>query len=199
MLAREVFSRHYIAMGEIDDIGVVLERLSRVLQNETHAEGLKPTQWEALRFLARANRFSRSPSGLTAYLGMTKGTVSQTLNALERKGLVIKHADTTDRRQVRIDLTAEGRRILDRDPVEGLLRSAAAIGADDRNRLARGLQALLAEALRGRQGRPFGVCRSCRFFLANVPEGAPHRCGLLKVPLSAGDSRRICVEQEPGG
>ncbi|HIP78057.1 MAG TPA: MarR family transcriptional regulator, partial [Kiloniellaceae bacterium] len=65
-------------MDTADDLGLLLERLARVLQNEAHSEGLKPTQWEALRYLSRANRFSRTPSGVTAYLGMTKGTVSQT-------------------------------------------------------------------------------------------------------------------------
>lgn len=186
-------------MIEDDRIAVVLERLARVIQNDAHSEGLKPTQWEALRYLARANRFSRTPSGLTAYLGMTKGTVSQTLNALERKGLVAKRTDAADRRQVHIDLTADGVRLLERDPVDALLGSAATLSAEDRQGLAQGLKGLLTETLSRRNGRPFGVCRSCRFFRANDPEGAPHRCGLLDVALSADDSQRICVEQEPSG
>ena len=99
-----------MTVSESDNIVALLERLSRVLQNESHAEGLKPTQWEALRYLERANRFSRTPSGLTSYLGMTKGTVSQTLNALERKGLIRKTADKADRRQVHIDLTAKAKK-----------------------------------------------------------------------------------------
>jgi DNA-binding MarR family transcriptional regulator len=57
----------------------VLERLSRVLLNDSASGGLNPTQWEALRFFALANRFSSTPSGLTAFLGVTKGTVSQTV------------------------------------------------------------------------------------------------------------------------
>lgn len=72
-------------MRSVDDILILLERIGRVLQNDGHSEGLKPTQWEALRYFARANRFSRSPSALTAYLGMTKGTVSQTVGALEKR------------------------------------------------------------------------------------------------------------------
>lgn len=184
-------------MSEAQDLAVLLERLSRVLQNEAHAGGLKPTQWEALRYLARANRFSRTPSGLTAYLGMTKGTVSQTLNALERKGLLRKRSDPADRRQLRIELTAKGRRLLAQDPLEALRQAAAALPAAQRRGLQAGLEDLLTETLRRRDGRPFGLCRTCRFFEAKAPGGAPHRCALLEVPLSEDDSTQICVEQEP--
>ena len=180
-----------------DDIPVLLERLSRILQNEAHAGGLKPTQWEALRYLSRANRFSRSPSAVTAYLGVTKGTVSQTLNALVRKGLVRKEADPGDRRNLTIEVTPAGRELLARDPVEALLTSAAKLGAAERRTLSDGLEALLGEALRRRGGRPFGLCRSCRFFQKRAKGGTPHRCGLLGVPLTGEDSRRICIEQEP--
>lgn len=179
------------------DLAVLLERLSRVLQNEAHAGGLKPTQWEALRYLACANRVSRTPSALTAYLGMTKGTVSQTLNALERKGLLRKRGDPADRRQLRLELTAKGRRLLAQDPLEAIRQAAAALPAAERKALQAGLQNLLSDALRRRDGRPFGLCHSCRFFQASAPGGKPHRCALLEVPLSEDDSTRICVEQEP--
>ncbi len=188
-----------MTMRPSGDIPILLERLSRILQNEAHAGGLKPTQWEALRYLARANRFSRSPSAVTAYLGMTKGTVSQTLNALERKGLVRKKSDPADRRNLRIDLTARGAALLERDPVDGLMAAAGKLSARERRDLSAGLEKTLRAALRRRGGRPFGVCKTCRFFRRNAKDGSPHRCGLLEVPLSAEDGEKICVEQEPAG
>lgn len=180
------------------DITVLLERLARVVQNEAHAEGLKPAQWEALRYLSRANRFSRTPSGLTAYLGVTKGTVSQTLNALERKGLVVRKSDPSDKRQVRIDLTAKGARLLKRDPIDGLLKSASKLSAQERSNFTGALEIILQETLKQRGGQPFGICKTCRFFRANDPDGAPHRCDLLDAPLSQDDSKAICVEQAAG-
>ena len=180
-----------------DDIPVLLERLSRILQNEAHAGGLKPTQWEALRYLARANRFSRSPTAVTAYLGVTKGTVSQTLNALERKGLIRKQADPGDRRNLAIEVTPAGMTLLAQDPVETLAHSAAELSARQRRDLSAGLEILLKAALDRRGGRPFGLCRSCRFFRKRAKDGGPHRCALLEVPLTAEDSGRICIEQEP--
>ena len=184
-------------MAASDDTPVLLERLSRILQNEAHASGLRPTQWEALRYLARANRFSRSPSAVTAYLGVTKGTVSQTLNALERKGLVRKRAAPGDRRNLMVEVTRAGRELLARDPVEAVSTAAARLSAVERRALSAALESLLAEALRRRGGRPFGLCRSCRFFQRRAKDGAPHRCALLEVPLSGEDSEQICIEQEP--
>ncbi len=79
-------------------ISALLERIGRLLTTEAHAEGLLPVHWETLRYLQRANRFSQSAAALTAYLGLTKGTVSQTLGTLDNKGLIKKNVDRRDRR-----------------------------------------------------------------------------------------------------
>ena len=175
----------------------LLERLGRLLHNDAHREGLKPTQWEALRYLSRANRFSRSPSAVTAYLGVTKGTVSQTLAALERKGLIAKAVVANDRRNVRIKLTRKGTALLNRDPLADLENAMKALGPQRAARLGNGLQDLLQIALQRRDGRPFGACRTCRYFQRNAKEGKPHRCALLHEPLSEADGDMICVEQQP--
>lgn len=183
-------------MSSVDDILILLERIGRVLQNDGHSEGLKPTQWEALRYFARANRFSRSPSALTAYLGMTKGTVSQTVSALEKKGLVEKATGDADRRLVRIELTAKGQKLLSRDPLEALASSFSRLPASQRQDLKDELGAFLRSTLRQRGGRPFGACKTCRYFQKNASGGAPHKCGLLQEPLSSTDSELVCVEHE---
>lgn len=183
-------------MGSVDDILILLERIGRVLQNDGHSEGLKPTQWEALRYFARANRFSRSPSGLTAYLGMTKGTVSQTVSALERKGLIEKATGDADRRQIRIEVTAKGKKLLNRDPLEAMGALLSRLPARQRQALKDDLGDFLRATLRQRDGRPFGACKTCRYFQKNAAGGAPHKCGLLEEPLSSTDKEMICVEHE---
>ncbi|MDJ0710610.1 MAG: MarR family transcriptional regulator [Woeseiaceae bacterium] len=176
---------------------VVLERLGRLLQNDAHRHGLKPTQWEALRYLGRANRFSRSPGAVTAYLGMTKGTVSQTLAALERKGLIRKVTVPKDRRNVTIEMTRKGTALLKKDPLEDLEAATLRLADEQRTQLGESLRQLLGNALQQRDGRPFGACNTCRHFQKDAEDGKPHRCGLLDEPLSAPDSELICVEQEP--
>ena len=88
----------------------LIERLGRLLRAGDHAAGLNPAQAEALRYLARANRFSRTPASLAVYLGSTRGTVSQTLMALEAKGLLTRAKSSADARARCIRLTAVGRR-----------------------------------------------------------------------------------------
>lgn len=178
------------------DVAFLMDRLTRLLQAGTHAAGLPPAQWEALRYLARANRFSRSPSALAAFLGATRGTVSQTLIALERKGLVTRRPGPRDRRQVALELTDAGRRLLGADPLARLAEAAAALPEDDAHRLADTLAALIVAMLRQRGGRPFGACHTCRSFRPHAPGGAPHRCALLAEPLTEAEAGQVCVEQE---
>ncbi|MCC6205883.1 MAG: MarR family transcriptional regulator, partial [Hyphomicrobiales bacterium] len=86
----------------------LIDRIERLVRSGVTVHGLNPAQWEALRYLARANRFSRTPAGLAAYLGSTRGTVSQTLIALEQKGFVARQASDRDRRSIDLSLTAKG-------------------------------------------------------------------------------------------
>jgi len=179
----------------MNSISILLERLSRVLQNGAHIEGLKPTQWEALRYLARANRFSRSPGAVTAYLGVTKGTVSQTLSALERKELISKQAAASDKRNVDISVTALGTKYLAKDPAHSLDMATGNLTTEESSRLAEALEAILVTALRQRGGKAFGACKTCRYFKVDDVGEAPYRCTLLNEALSETDSEQICFEQ----
>jgi DNA-binding MarR family transcriptional regulator len=176
----------------------LLERIGRLLRGARHrTDLLNPAQWEALRYLGQANRYSRTPSALTRYLGATKGTVSQTVIALERKGLVRRADDPRDRRGVRLGLTVRGRANLQQDPVLNLLDG---IDPELLSRLESDLAALLIHLQRSNQHRPFGLCATCRFFQRDVDEGAdggPHRCGLTLEPLATPEEEQICAEHEP--
>lgn len=177
----------------------VIERLSRLVRAAEHEAGLNPAQWEALRYLARCNRFSNSPGALTDYLGATKGTVSQTLIALERKGLIVKAPRPGQRRSVALALTEAGRTLLEQDPWRSVERTGAALPAPARRLLADCLGTLLAGELARNGLKTFGICRSCRFFEpdgAAADEAGPHRCGLLEVALKESDVVRVCVEHE---
>src|SRR5271154_6260407 len=101
-------------------VAELIDRLARLTRELQFVHGLNPAQWEALRFLGRANRYSRSPSTLAEYLGTTKGTASQTLRSLESKGYLERCKDCNDRRGVSLELTAEGRALLLLDPMQGI-------------------------------------------------------------------------------
>ena len=95
-------------MDKLERTVELLDRIGRIAHGLQFAQGLNPAQWEALRFLARANRYSRSPSALAEFLGTTKGTASQTVIALESKGLVSRTRRASDRRSVDLEVTPLG-------------------------------------------------------------------------------------------
>ncbi|MEH6631203.1 MAG: MarR family winged helix-turn-helix transcriptional regulator [Halopseudomonas aestusnigri] len=174
----------------------LLSRLSRLVNHEGHAAGLKPAQWDALRYLAQANRFSRSPGALTSYLGATKGTISQTLMSLEKKGLVEKTQDPNDKRSVGLDLTTVGKNLAREDALRPFADVLEVLSKEDQKDIEEALQKLLIAKLRSEGNRPFGICKSCRHFRKDAPSGDPHFCDLLKESLSVVGSEKICIEQE---
>ena len=141
-----------------------LERLARLMRAREHEDGLNPAQWEALRFLSRANRFSNSPGALTRYLGATKGTISQTLIALERKGFISKALREGGRKSVSLSLTPKGPRGPGARPWADLAQAAEDLGGKTRRRLQRGLDELLEQELQRGGLASFGICSTCRFF-----------------------------------
>lgn len=170
------------------------ERISSLfrasLRQAASTHGLKIVQLEALVYLSMANRYSDTPAALTEYLGVTKGTVSQTIKALERRGLLKKRPDANDGRVVRCRLTKQGRAVVDEAYPTALVRDLpkAPLAATT---LA--LESFLQQLQRANDFQTFGVCRSCRFY---QPKASGGRCGLTEEPLSARDSTLICREHE---
>jgi DNA-binding MarR family transcriptional regulator len=171
----------------------LIDRLARLVQAEDWDRDLNPAQMTALSYLSRANRFSRAPANVADYMGATRGTVSQTLLALERKGFLESQASATDRRSLTYRLTPMGQaRIQDRSAFDAALDAlpdaqATALGG--------ALDMLLKELLLQRGGRSFGACRTCRHHTARE-EGAGW-CNLLHLPLSAQDGGELCHEHTP--
>ncbi len=179
-----------------------LERLARVMRAREHDGGLNPAQWEALRYLSRANRFSNSPGALTRYMGATKGTISQTVIALERKGLVTKSARGGEGRSLSLVLTPAGEAMLAKDPWRDVAAAAEDLGGKTRRRLYRGLKELLAAEIQRAGLSTFGTCPNCRFFREKGRDrdpAGPHLCMSFEQPISQPETTRICAAHEPQG
>lgn len=179
------------------EVAQLVDRLDRLVRSGESGHGLNPAQWEALRYLARANRFSRNPAALADYLGSTRGTVSQTLIALEHKGHIARTQSMRDKRSVDLELTELGRAALTDDPLVKLAADFAAMRPAELASVAELLRETLSRAIQRNGGRPFGVCRTCRHFQRGTGrEGNSARCSLLDEPLSRDDALAICAEQE---
>jgi DNA-binding MarR family transcriptional regulator len=175
-------------------LSFLMERFAWLISTSGQSAGLRPVHWEVLRFLAKANRFSRSPGALTEYLGSTKGTVSQTVQALERRGLVARQSVAGDGRAVELNLTAGGEEALRNDPIAMLEAVVAGLAPTDRQEIERILEAVLKGLLDRRGRKPFGICRECRYL--QTDRDGNHHCGLLDVALEAADTGQLCHEYE---
>lgn len=157
-----------------------------------YAEGLNPAQWESLRFIVRANRYSRTPSALAVYLGTTKGTASQTLIALERKGYITRVPDPNDRRVTHLELTDDGGRVLARDPLSTLSRAVRQLPDGVAGPLSEGLARLVCDLQVSYGWREFGVCVRCGNFRGSSDDGEA-QCALKAATLPREEAERLCV------
>lgn len=174
---------------------LILERISSLFRAELRehatAHELKLVQLEALIYLSVANRYSDTTSALTEYLGTTKGTTSQTVMALERRGLLEKRKDANDGRVMHCELTTAGRDITAECLPASFLTDLTAPSQSDALRAATGL---LRSLQAGREHRVFGQCRDCVHLQRNGPR---LRCGLTDEVLTTAESRQLCREHEP--
>ena len=86
--------------------------VGRLVQADGYDGELSPAQWMALRFFARANSFSRTPSAFAEFQATTRGTASQAIKALEAGGYLIRQRSQADGRSVTLRLTDKGREVV---------------------------------------------------------------------------------------
>ncbi len=183
-------------MTKFDAFPVLVNRLSRVAHAMQFSHGLNPAQWEALRYLEKANRYSSSPSAMADYLGATKGTVSQTLIALESKGLVKRDRCPNDRRAVVLALTDAGREILSQDPLCQIYAATEKVPEEERQQLVGVMKSILDDLCVRQNSSQFGVCGDCCHLGEGICAGEG-TCGITGDPLGASDLHRICIDFSP--
>ncbi|MCI0482275.1 MAG: MarR family winged helix-turn-helix transcriptional regulator [Candidatus Dadabacteria bacterium] len=185
-------------MDQTGRIASLIERLGNLLRAEERnsGTGLMPVHVQMLSYLSVCNRYSDTPAAVTEFVGATKGTSSQSLAVLKRKGYLRKRPDQADGRVIHLDLTAKGRQFVENNfPPGGFGSAIEEMKPGDRAALTRLLTGLLASLQKGNGGRTFGVCRTCRHFRKDALPGS-HQCGLTLEPLSGDESTQICREHE---
>jgi DNA-binding MarR family transcriptional regulator len=134
----EVFSR----------IGRLARRLDLARREAFTQHRIEPWEFDVLAALRRAGRpYQLSPGALLRETLVTSGTMTNRVDRLERRGLVVRSPDPRDRRGVLVGLTADGKRTVDA-AFEALLDRErvllAELGEADAGRLADLLRALMA-------------------------------------------------------
>ena len=121
--------------------------LGHIAQGDGFVAGHTPAQWTALRYFARANRFSRTPSAFAEFHGTTRGTASQTTKSLVAQGCLVRTRSQADGRSARLDLTDKAKAILADDPFEALVQAAGALTPSARGQLANALERMLGHTV----------------------------------------------------
>jgi DNA-binding MarR family transcriptional regulator len=187
-------------MDKSDRAVELLDRMGRIVHGLQFALGLNPAQWEALRFLARANCYSRSPTALAEFLGTTKGTASQTLIALESKGMVKRTRRATDRRSVEIEVTPLGLELIEKDPLSSVFDAASRLGPDQCEAMNAALDQVVANLQQSIGFSETGRCLDCVHFCnetAKPESDATCRCALAQEEMAPQELQRICTNFEP--
>lgn len=185
------------ASAELADLITRLDLLLRHTQRRRRVTpALQPVHWQTLRYLALCNRFSDTLLALSAWLGATKGTTSQTVSLLERSGLLQRVVDGTDRRVMHLQLTAAGRALLAQSMCDEFLASAS-----EQTGLGDSLHAPLARLLHRWQALlampSFGRCGQCRHHARQ--DDQPY-CRRLQTALDEADQQHACFHHEwPSG
>jgi DNA-binding MarR family transcriptional regulator len=175
-----------------------LDRLAVVIRADdwTRAKsaGINPTQQAILEFLAG----KPDGAGLTeiaVYLAVSQPTATDSVAALERKGLVYRRAQEGDRRSVKLFLTELGIDLLDRTASFG--KADIAIDRlDDGEKQELLLTVVkLIKTLQDLDAIPVQrMCASCRYFspFAHQDGAKPHHCNFVDAAFGQRDIRIDC-------
>ena len=182
-------------------IAELVLHLGHMASGEGLVKGLTPAQWTALRYFARANRFSRTPSAFAAFHGTTRGTASQTIKNLETQGYLTRTRSAADGRSIRLDLTDKARAVLVNDLFEALVRAADTLPPGVRSEFANALQRMLGQVASERGKPPFGTCASCKHLEGDGggwEEQMSYACGFASGPLLLEELDELCIYFAPG-
>ncbi len=173
----------------------LVERLGNLMRTELRKAGadesLQAVQLQALVYIAKANRYSNTPQALADYLGLTKGTVSQTLLLLDRRGLIERFEDDIDRRVVRLRLSSAGEELLaESQPALAWQNATRNISPNRIRNATSALREALATLQEDNEGTVFGNCGSCSW--CQKLSQRIYRCGRMGDRLSGPETRKIC-------
>ncbi len=183
---------------EYDNLHTML-RLSDLLRTESRkaasAEALQLVHYDIINYIDRCNRYSDTPTALVDYLGLTKGTVSQTVSLLVKKRILQKKPDQKDLRISHLQLTEKGHQVLKniRQTLQ-LTADRLYCSATYKKALDTVLKEMAWQLQEEKDKKPYGLCKTCRYNTQKTED--TYYCTLLDATLSATDTDKICREHQ---
>jgi DNA-binding MarR family transcriptional regulator len=168
-------------------------------------QGLRDREWMALRFLRRANSFSRTPSALATYLSVTRVSASQIVKILESKSYVVRRPSRKDKRSVSLCVTTLGERLLnEHDPLNSLTTAIARLAPEDCIRFRESLKSILSQIDMRHHHAYAGSCEDCMFFderEVSICSGRTRtstqlECRFHRTPIDPAEVKLLCTRFE---
>jgi DNA-binding MarR family transcriptional regulator len=183
-----------IATG-LHKIGLAMKQQSWQQASE---EGLSATQGQIMAILVAEGPLTAS--ALSARLGVTLPTISDSVKALVEKKLVVKSPDPRHPRASLLTPTRKGESVgtRARSWPEFMADAVAELSADEQRAFYGGVVKMIRSMQEQGLVPLSGMCVSCTHFRPNVRSGAmPHHCALVDAPLAAEQLRLDCVDHAP--
>jgi len=178
----------------------LFERISILLEAEERkgctARGLKLVHVRILDYLANCTSHSNTPLAVAEYLCLTKGTVSQSISLLERKGYVEKIPDTEDKRVVHLHLSTMGKLLLaELKPLNIFAEAEQLLASKQVKTVGDALNAVLQVLQQTGHTKSFGICASCLHLIEQ--EEDHYHCTRSQLSVSQDDTEKICRHHVP--
>jgi DNA-binding MarR family transcriptional regulator len=162
---------------------------------QANEEGLSPTQGQILAALLVDG--PQSGSELSARLGVTLPTISDSARALVEKGLAAKGPDPRHPRASLVTLTAEGRARAAKARAwpEFLAEAAVVLSESEREAFFAALVKMIRSLQEAGQIPLNRMCVTCTHFRPHQHEGPmPHHCAFVDAPMGGRHLRLDCPE-----
>ena len=180
-----------------------LARVATVLRvddwSRSKAASVNPTQYAILEHL-EGRLAGAGIKDISSQLGVSQPTVTDSVAALERKGLVDRRSAPEDRRAVLLRLTVAGHSALRAgDVIQGVAeRAVSALPSDRQEELLVTLISMIRQLQEAGDIPIQRMCVSCRHFRPNARADAdrPHHCAFVDAAFGAQDLRVDCREHE---
>jgi DNA-binding MarR family transcriptional regulator len=178
-----------------------LEKISQafrvLLWQESRDFALSPIQVQVLIFLLYHSEEKRKVSYLAAEFNMTKATISDTIKALDQKGLIRKAYEPNDTRSYIMHLTEKGREIAKKTSLftREIHAPVDQLHADDKETLLLSLLNIIRHLNKAGVITIQRMCMTCAYYQPSE-NGQKHFCKLLNQNLQVTDLRIDCPEYE---
>ena len=178
---------------------VALAMRSHAWQRGSQA-GLTPTQAQVLVVLGRSRGGQATVTELADALAVAPATVSQSLRALERKGLIRRSLSQEDRRVHLVSLTDEGHAAAGQVAQwpDFMAKAVEELPYEEQVAFLKALVRMVRRLQEEGYIQVARMCISCRFFRPNVHDDPlrPHHCAFVDAPFGDDALRLDCPDYQ---